>query len=112
MFTLKKKQYENSKLKRQLIIKKECGVKELHWRLTRQQMEYVEQLGYRIEPFLYCVRTKKFYNLKDLHPLLKSIHYKNKKGKDSVVIRLKSSEMKLLDEYGLSYYPYKYIIYL
>lgn len=109
---MKKEQYENSKLKKQLIIKKESGVKELQWKLTRQQKEYLEHLGYKIEPVLYCVRTKKFYNLNNLPPLLRNIHYKNKNGRTSVVLSLKATERKLLDEYGLSYYPYKYKIYL
>lgn len=112
MTILKNKQYENSKLKKQLEEKKRKGIKTLEWKLTKQQRSYVEQIGYYTEPILYYVKTKHFCNVSKLASILKNIHYKNKNGKTIIVLKLRESDQKLLDEYEVIYYPCKYRIYL
>ena len=112
MTALKKKQYESSKLKKQLEEKKRQGIKTLEWKLTKQQRNYIEQIGYYTKPIFYYVKTRQFYNVSTLAHILKDIHYKNKRGKSTIVLKLKESDRELLDEYKVIYYPCKYRIHL
>lgn len=108
---MKKSAYENSKLKYQLLEKKRSGVKEVIWRLNPYQKEFIERtLGFFVEPFLYNVKTRPFCRIREIPSLLKEIHYKNKKGIRECVFKLNSDEIRLLDEFGVRYAPYKYRI--
>lgn len=110
---MKKDSYEFLNLKRQLQFRKNKGCKFLEWKLSEKQKDYIEgHLGMRVEPILFLVKTRKFYNLKSLKSILKEIHYKNRDGKDKIVMKLNQKDRRILDEYGISYYPYKYRIYL
>lgn len=108
---MKKDAYENSKLKYQLLDKKRRGVKEVIWKLAPGQVKFVEEkLGFEVVPYLYEIKTKTFYNVKELDRLLKDIHYSWKRGKKVIVIKLNFKQKKILDEYGVKYVPYKYKI--
>jgi len=110
---MKKDCYELKYLKHDLRQKREAGIKVLEWKLTAEKKEYIENLGYRVEPYLYEIKTKKFYNVRNLQStLLKDLHYKNKRGKKGMVRALKRGDKQILDEYGIRYYPVKYRIYL
>lgn len=110
-FSMKKGAYENSKLKYQLLEKKRKGVKEVIWKLNSQQKGFIEEtLKFIVEPYLYKIRTKSFYNISDKDSLLKDIHYKNKRGVQECVFKLNSKQIELLDEFGVKYKPYKYKI--
>lgn len=109
---MRKKAYQNSKLKHQLFEKQRRGVKEVIWTLKPEQKEFIEErLKFTTEEYLYQVKTKSFLNIKGLkYNILKTIHLYNKKGKRTVVLKLDNKEKKILDEYGVSYWPYKYKI--
>lgn len=110
---MKNKENRISAIKHQLLEKKHNGVKEVIWKLTNLQREFVEtSLGFYTEEYLYRIQTKKFYNIKDLDNLLKKIHYLNKKGKKYTVLKLTPYQKKLLNEYCVNYKPYKFRIVL
>lgn len=103
--------YENSKLKHQLLERKRRGYKELIWKLNPKQRKFIEQtLGFNVEPYLFNVKTRTFSRIRELDPLLKEIHFKNKRGIKNCVFRLNIKQRELLDEYGIKFTPYKYRI--
>ena len=111
---MKNKCYRESKLKKELAIKRSKGVKVIRRKLTPERKEYIEKLlGYRVEEYLYRIRTRTFHNVRNLEcNLLKKLHYMNKNGKKEVVRPLKREDREILDEYGIKYYPLDYNIYL
>ncbi len=111
---MKAKQYQLSCLKKQLREKKKNRVKVLEWKLTEEQKEYIENvLHLKVEPYLYRIRTRTFKNISKLnYSILKDIHYMKKRGKDFEVRRLSKKDKEILDEYGISYDPVRYKIYL
>ena len=81
------------------------------WRLSSEQQSFIEEdLGLEISPKLYVIRTRKFSRLREKGHLLKDIHFSCKSGKHTIVRELKAEDMKILDEYGVYYRPYKYAI--
>ena len=75
--------YELKCLKQMLRQKREDGVKVLEWKLTAKRKEYIENLGYIVEPYLYSINTKTFCNIRHIHStLLKDLHYAKKRGKN------------------------------
>jgi len=108
---MKKRAYESSKLKYQLLNKKRNGVKEVIWKLSPSQVEFIQRkFGFYIEPYLYEVKTRTFCNIKNLDTLLKDLHYKSKQGKKFTVIKLTRHQKDVLDTLGIKYKPYKYRI--
>lgn len=108
---MKKSAYENSKLKYQLLEKKRNGVKEVIWRLNSAQRNFIEEsLNFVVEPYLYKVKTRRFYNISKLPSILKDIHYRNQRGVKECVLKLNSNEKKILNEFEVNYVPYKYKI--
>lgn len=110
---MKNKCYKQSKLKKDLAQKREQGTKILIWNLSPNKRQDIEALGYRVEPYLYSIKTRTFYNVRNLKStLLKDLHFMKKSGKDYAVRQLKRGEKAILDEYGIKYNPVKYKIYL
>ena len=110
---MKKQCYRQSKLKKQLLQERMKGIEVLVWKLNPSKKQDIEQLGYRVEPFLYIVQTKVFYNIKDIHiSMLKDLHYMKKNGRNYQVRMLTQDEKNILNEFGIQYYPLKYKIYL
>ena len=106
---MKNKDYRYSKLKHQILYEKDKGKKVLYWDLTPDQRRFVEEkLGCKTEPYLYQIRTRTFFNISKLEPILKDVHYASKNKKTTIVRRLNKSEMKALDMYGVQYRPIKY----
>lgn len=101
------------KLKKDLQKEKDSGKKKKEWRLTPEQAEYVKSLGYRIEPYLYRIKTRQFkeiYSIKS--PLLKDIHFACKRGKWMMMRPLNLNEQKILQNNNIRFTPVKFIIYL
>lgn len=57
---MKNKNYRQSKLKKQLSQKRKEGYKILKWKLSKEQVEIIENWGYRVEVYLYSIRTRTF----------------------------------------------------
>lgn len=110
---MKNKNYKQNRLKKKLIQRANDGNEILIWKLNPYDKRMIEELGYKVEPFLYFVQTKNFYNIKKIHSsLLKDLHYAQKRGKNFIVRPLNDIEKDLLYRYGIQYYPLKYKIYL
>lgn len=100
-------------LKYHLRSKKAEGKKEIIQKLSGEQLIYIEKLGYQTIPWLYEITTKRFINVKNADSaLLKDIHYANKNGKRKIYRTLKRQEIKVLDDRGIYYRPYKFKIIL
>lgn len=110
---MKNKEYQLSQTKHKLKQLKERRVKFIIWRLSVEQKEYIERLGYKVVPYLYEVKTRTFKNIFDIHnQVLREMHYSNKKGKKTMVLRLKKEDMKALEEYNIKFHPIKFKIFL
>ena len=109
---MKEKAYEASKTKKQLLEKKRRGEKFVIWRISsKSQLQEIERLGFKKEPWLYEIKTRPFYNVKAIQStLIKDIHYANKQGKRFITCKLKTCEKKVLDDFGVAYRPIKYRI--
>ena len=99
---MKKNAYENSRFKHQLLEKKRNGVKELIWKLNPGQIEFIQRkFGFKVEPYLYEIRTRTFYNVKNLDNFLKDIHYRSKRGKQFIIMKLTPYQKDVLYELGI-----------
>ena len=110
---MKNSQMKLATLKYQLREYKNAGKKEVIRKLTDEQREYVETLGYATIPFLYEIVTKNFTNIKKVNgSIAKDIHYSNRKGRSKIYRKLKRQDLKILEENGIFYRSYKYRIIL
>ena len=108
---MKKGAYDNSRTKHKLLEKRRDGVKEVIWKLNPEQRAFIEDsLNMPTEAYLFEVKTRTFYRLKELDHILKIIHSASKEGKRTIVLKLDKSQLSILNDYGISYRPYKYKI--
>lgn len=110
---MKNNNYRQNRLKKKIFQRQNGGIKYLIWKLSPQDKRMIEELGYRVEPFLYFVQTKLFYNINQIwSSFLKDLHYAKKSGRNYIVKQLSDTEKELLDRFRIRYYPLKYKIYL
>lgn len=110
---MKNKCYRQSRTKKQLIQMRNQGREFVVWKLNLVQKQDVEDLGFEVEPFIYSIETRTFFDIKKIHStLLKDIHYAKKRKKLYLARPLKRREIDLLKEYGVKCHPLKYKIYL
>ena len=108
---MKTEEHRLSQMKHTLKRLKERRVKEVEWKLTREEREYIENLGYEVTPYLYEIRTKTFKDLASIqYYKIREIHYSNKEGKKTIVRKLQHKDMKILEEYHIKFYPVKFKI--
>lgn len=108
---MRDKEYRLSQTKYKLRNLKERKVRFVIWRLTRQQKEYIQGLGYEVIPYLYEVQTKQFRNISSINnSKLKELHYSFKRGKKAIVMKLNKQDMNIFDEYSVKFRPIKYKI--
>ena len=124
---MKAKAYQDSKLKhqlriyfkddkkmsleKQLLFKELNGKKELYWKLSKEQVNYVRSLGYNVEPVLYYVHTHRFSDfLRKRYPLLDQLHNARINGKSYLSIKLSRKAKIILQEQGINFNPFKYRI--
>ena len=109
---MKNKAYKNSQLKHKVFEAKRTGKKQVIWNISDSQAEFLQELGFRTEPFLYWIETRKWYNVQDKQGILKEIHFKCKQGNKKIVKKLNRKDIKLLDEFSVHYGVLKYRIVL
>ncbi len=110
---MKNKNYWKSRLKKKMVQRQKDGMEYLIWNLNPEDKKIIQELGYRVEPYLYFVQTKHFYNIKNVwSSFLKDLHYAKKNGRNHIIKQLSQTEKDLLDRYCIQYYPLKYKIYL
>lgn len=108
---MKNKENQLSQMKYKLRELKERKVKIVIWKLTKEEKEYIENLGYEVSPYLYEIRTKTFRNLYEIQDTrIRDIHYSSKQGKKTIVLKLKKKDMKVLEEFNVRFRPVKYKI--
>ena len=110
VLNMRNDQHRISAMKKKLRDMKLQGVKSVRWKLvTRQQVEEIGRI-YPLIPYLTEIHTRQFADVRNLPPLLKEVHYSCKKGKKTIVRRLRRGEDKLLNEYNVWNRPIKYEI--
>lgn len=110
---LKNIDYRQNRLKKKMLQRQNNGMEFLIWKLSLKDKIMIEELGYKVEPYIYFVQTKLFYNIKSIcGSFLRDLHYAKKNGRNYIVKPLSETEKELLDRYRIQYYPLKYKIYL
>lgn len=104
--------YNNSQLKHEVYQAKNAGKKNLTLKISEQQAEFLRNLGFKVEEYLYWIETRTWGNANNVRGVLKELHFLRKGGKRSCVRRLNRKEIALLDEYDVRYEVMKYRIYL
>lgn len=88
------------------------GVPFVDWKLTNEQWEYLSKF-FRVEPLFFHIRTKAIKNIKDVNDtLLLDVHLSYKRGKTIISRELDYEQKQLLTQNGISYYSFKYRIFL
>ena len=112
---MRQSDYQFSRTKKKLLEYQNNGRKEVCWRLTKPQVQFVEKtLGKEVRPYLYEVQTRIFKNPQKLESgLLKKLHYERRKGKKHIILKkLSKPDMMMLDSYGINYKCIKHQIIL
>lgn len=109
---MKRKAYQDNKLKHQLWQYEANGKKELLWKLKPEQVEYIRGLGYQVEATLFYIHTKAFPDLlRKKYKILNELHMsKTRQGKSFIVKKLSRNEKDILRESGVSFSAAKYTI--
>lgn len=107
------KEMRFANIKYQLSKKKDDRKKYVIWKLDDNMLEYIQRLGYQVEPWIYEIKTRKSASIRNAKSsIVKELHYANSRGKRSIYCKLKVGEKHTLDEIGITYRPYKYKIHL
>ena len=110
---MKKANLQMSKTKKKFMEYVNTGRKsELYWSLKPEQVEFIRQQGFPVIPWLYEIRTRKFSRISEADPLIKNLHYANKKGKRYFTSRLNKDQLSLLKELDIPVRIVKYKIVL
>lgn len=110
-----KDRYERkNEMRRQFERMRKQGKKFVVWKLNLTQKQDAEEIGCKVEPYIVRIKTRTFYNIKNIKSrLLKDIHFaKMKKNQQYLTRTVKQRELEMLDEYGIKYEVLKYKIFL
>ena len=106
---MKDRDYKNAQLKHQLFQMKNAGKKNPRWKLSRERVEFIESIGFPVKEYLYRIKTKQIYNVKEQCGILKEIHYASVKDHKRYIFRtLSEKEKAILEDKGIEFTPYKY----
>lgn len=110
---MKNSEYRLSFLKHQLAEKKQQDKKEVIWKLSPEQVEYVQRLGYRIIPDMYRITTQPIHGIGDVKSkIVKDVHYANIRGQKQIYKKLRIEDVKELERRRISFNVLKYRIIL
>lgn len=99
---MKNKQNAMSGLKYMLRDRKKKGDKIAVLKLNADQRDFVETLGYEVNPYLYKVQTRTFtWGIMKRDSLMKRIHFASKKGIRYLYLKLREEDVKVLQDCGL-----------
>ncbi len=84
----------------------------LVWSLSPDQIIYIKtNYNYTIEPYIYKIRTCRFFFNKKTQPaIIKELIQASYQNKDYIFKYLKKSDLSILDSKEIEYKPIKYII--
>lgn len=105
--------YEDAKLKKELIAEKSKGKKSVKLRINKnvnQTISLIENWGGRVTPILYEITTKTFKNVNSLPSEIKEIHFAYKAGKKRICRKLKENEKAKLKKFNVYFRPVKFDI--
>lgn len=104
---------QNQMMKELMRMKKQ-GKKFVIWKLNQTQKRDLDEIGHRREPYIVRIKTRIFYNIKNIHnSMLKDIHFaRMKKNQHYLTRTVKPGEIQLLEEYDIGYEVIKYKVYL
>lgn len=110
---MKGKQHMLSTMKHRLNEKRRSGENEVIWQLSHVQKEYLENLGYKIIPWLYRINTRQFANISLIrNKLIRDVHYARKRGCFEIYKNLSEQDRETLREINVKYTIQKYKIIL
>lgn len=110
---MKNDNYRLCKLKHELNDLKERKVKFTMRKLTQEEVEYVKQLGYKVLPFVFEVRTKKIRSQMALdNEKVRQVNAAYEKGQKIISLKLSKEHRKIFDKYSIKYLPIKYKVIL
>lgn len=105
--------YRLCKLKHELRRLKEENKKFTIRRLTEEERAYVENLGYKVIPHVYEVRTKRIRSQMALaNEKVRKVNDAYEKGIKTISLRINKTTQKAFDKYSIKYWPVKYKILL
>ena len=82
-------------------------------RLTEEERDYVEHLGYTVLPHVYEVRTKRIRSQMALdNEKVKEVNEAYEKGIKIISLKISKETRKIFDKYSIKYKPIKYKIIL
>lgn len=105
--------YKISKLKQTLNYCREQGKTEIVLILTANQVEYLIRHGYYAKPIIYCIVTSTSPKTKENGSgIIRIVEKQYKMGKRVIYRNLKHQEKKALKRNDITFYPYKYKVFL
>ena len=111
---MKNKCERQNEMRKQFERMRKQGKKFVIWKLNPTQKQDAEEIARKVEPYIVRIKTRIFYNIKNIKSsLLKDIHFaKMKKNQHYLIRPLKQREIELLDKYDVKYEVLKYKIFL
>ena len=109
---MKNQAYKFSELKFKIRSAQADGKKQLVWKLSEEQAEFLRNLGYRVEDYLYWIETKTWIDVRHKPGVLKELHYLRKKGVKKKIRTLSKKDRKLLEDHSVRFGVLKYRIIL
>ena len=102
------KQHKLAELKFKLRNARDSGRKVLIWKMSEEQREYVENLGYKVVPYLYEIQTRAISGIShNKLAIISKIHYAYTKGRRNLYKILSKSDIEILKRYGIPYRRFK-----
>ena len=93
---MKSKDYKLSSLKYKLRELKSKNKKFVIWKLNPDQLYFVNSIGYRTEPYLYRIPTRRYQNFeRKNHHIIKTLHYERVNGNQYIVRHLQEQDLVL-----------------
>lgn len=83
----------------------------LEWTLTPEQIEFIKTYySYSVLPYIYRIHTQKFDNFTNQPAIIKKIMKGAYSGKKYITTSLKKQDIVVLEQFGIFYTPFKYVI--
>lgn len=110
---MKDRCYKQAQLKHQLFQMRNAKKRNPIWKLTYDQVEYIQKIGFPVVPRIYRIRTKAIFGVKNKPGILKEIHYSHVKDRKKYLYKtLSKKNMDLLEQHMVAFDEYKYEVLL
>lgn len=110
---MKDRCYKQAQMKHQLFQMRNAKKRNPIWRLTYDQVDYIQRIGFPVVPRLYRITTKMIWDVKNQPGILKEIHYSHvKEHKRHLYMSLSKKQRELLRRHMVAFEEYKYEVLL